>query len=268
MNAAADIIEQTDPRIAVAEMWLCMLGGLREIAKRFSRFLVYEIMPFGPCPNGRVLAFRGERDPVAAMKRVTRALRFAAVLYLKIQEQIAAWKAGVPFDLDRFLAEAPPVSARAKSRAGTADSDEEDWDEEEYENLDEFENLVEREAPERFDVLERWDRPLKEDKYQALLRGPLKDAIKAICDDLGLAPDWSLWTEKGFPAPRAGEIEDWVAYFVPEAIFAPRPGPGGSPVDDAAYKIWRRRWCPSHPYGRAPPLHAASRSPPYPRGSP
>jgi hypothetical protein len=267
MTPDANIAATHDPRIAAAEMWLCMLGGLREIAKRFSRFLAYEIMPFGPCPNGRVLAFRAERDPVAAMKRVTRALRFAAILYLKIQKQIAAWKAGVPFDLDAFILEAPRMNARSKSRAAAAEGDEPDWDEEEWENYDEVENLVEREAPERFDMQEGWGRPFKEDKYEALLRGPLKDAIQAICADLGLTPDWSLWTDQGFPPPRGGELEDWVAFFVPEAVVAPRPGPDGSPVDDAAYKDWRRKWYPRR-FHRAPPLYGVRARPPDPRASP
>lgn len=69
-----------DPRIAVAETWLCMLGGLMEVAKRFSRFLVREIMPFGPAPTAPFLALRFSGDPAAVFKRVLRAGRFAAVL--------------------------------------------------------------------------------------------------------------------------------------------------------------------------------------------
>jgi len=135
-----------DPRIAVAEMWLCMLGGLREIARRFSRFLVHEVMPYRRSPQAPFLALRYCGNPMAAFRRVLRTLRFAAVLSLKIETQIAAWKAGAPFDLESFLSKAPRVNPRAKS-GRDADRGEEDL--EERENLYEYENLEERGFPGR-----------------------------------------------------------------------------------------------------------------------
>jgi hypothetical protein len=260
--------QTADPRIAAAEMWLCMLGGLMEVAKRFSRFLIHQATPYGPGPKAPFLALRLSGDPVAAFRRVLRTARFAAVLYLKIQKQIAAWKAGAPFDLDAFLAEAPRITARAKSGRDAADSDTEDWEDEdwedleEWENLYEVENLVERESFERFDFLDGPTRQSQEEKYQALLKGPLKDAIAAICKDLGLKPDWSLWTPQGFPAPAKGGIEDWVNFFAPHVPAAPPPVPdwiktatppprypGYGPGDDA----WERRWRPREYRKRPPP---------------
>jgi hypothetical protein len=269
MTLDADIIAHpapaepaaVDPRIAVAEMWLCMLGGLMEVAKRFTRYLVHQIMPFGPGPKAPFLALRFSGNPAAVFKRVVRAARFAAVLYLKIQKQIAAWKAGVPFDLDAFLAEAPRIGAHSKSGRDMGESDEEDLEDyedlEDWENLYEVENLVERE---RFDFLDGPQRQSQEDKYQALLRGPLKDAIAAICKDLGVKPDWSLWTANGFPAPAEGRIEDWVEFFAPQVPAAPPPIPDWikavappCPEDEAGAKIWRRRWIPPARYQRPPP---------------
>jgi hypothetical protein len=280
MTLDADIIEHpapaqphaADPRIAVAEMWLCMLGGLMEVARRFSRYLVYKIMPFGAGPKAPFLALRFSGDPAAVFKRVLRTARFAAVLYLKIQKQIAAWKAGAPFDLEAFLAEAPRIGGRAKSGRDAADSDGEDWEGEEWEDLEEWENLYESEnlvERERFDFLDGPTRQSQEDKYQALLRGPLKDAIAAICKDLGLKPDWSLWTEKGFPAPAGGGVEDWVDFFAPQVPAAPPPIPDWikavappCPEDEAGAKVWRRRWRPREHYAQGPPSYrSATRSP-------
>jgi hypothetical protein len=255
-----------------------MLGGLMEVATRFSRFLLHEIMPTGAEPKRPYLAFRFSGNPVAALKRVTRAARSAAILYMKIQKQIAAWKAGEPFDLGAFLAEAPRLNARSKIGLDGADRDEEDWEDlEELEDLEEFENLVEHESFERFGFLEGSKRSSKDDKYQALLKGPLKDAIAAICKDLGIKPDWSLWTANGFPAPPGGGVEDWVAFFVPEAAAAPAPRPDRHwltaqappcPEDEAGAKAWRRRWIPRERHERPPPLYGAAARPPDPRGSP
>jgi len=152
------------------------------------------------------------------------------------------------------------VKALSKRGRDAAASDEDD-----FEDLEEFENLVEYESFERFDLLDGFERPARQDKYEALLRGPLKDAIKAICKDLGLKPDWSLWTAKGFPPPAGGGVEDWVAFFVPEAavpetVAKPPPIPDRIkaiappyPEDEARAKIWRRRWMPPPRRARPPP---------------
>jgi hypothetical protein len=263
-----------DPRIAVAEMWLCMLGGLIEVATRFTRFLVHEVMPFGPGPKRPYLAMRYCGQPVAALKRVARIARFAAVLYLKIKTQIAAWKAGEPFDLDAFIAQTPAVKALSKRGRDAGTSDEDEFEElEDWEDLEEFETLPEYESFERVDDLDGAERPSRQDKYEALLRGPLKDAIAAICKELGLKPDWSLWTAEGFPPPPGGGVEDWVAFFVPEAPAAQKPRPDRinpyappppDPGDEAAYKAWRRRWTPPDRRRFRPVHHRTAAWPPDP----
>jgi hypothetical protein len=273
MTLDADIIAQpapaqpaaADPRIARAEMWLCMLGGLREVARRFSRFLLWEIMPHQAWTKGPALAFAFFFDPVPAFKRVAYAASFAAQLCQKIEKEIAAFRAGEPCDLDGFLTRTPRPSARSQSGAEVPALHETDW-----ENLDEFEDYNEREAPERY--FARFPkRQSLEDKYAALLKGPLKDAIKAICADLGLKPNWRLWTDNGFPPPAGGGVEDWVAFFVPDAdrraafaevrrasLFPPlgdRPGASPSSIP------------PRHPQ-TPPPLYAGAARPPDPGGSP
>jgi len=211
MTLAANISEQPDPRIARAEMWLCMVGGLREVARRFGRFLVNEIVPHRAWSKGPALAFPFFFDPAPAFKRVMLAARFAAQLCLRIEKEIAALRAGEPCDFDGFLFQTPQQSARSQSGAEGPAHHEQDW-----ENLDEFEDYNEREAPERY-FARFSNRQSLEDKYAALLKGPLKDAIKAMCADLGLKPNWRLWTDNGFPPPAGGGVEDWVAFFVPDA---------------------------------------------------
>ena len=44
--------------------------------------------------------------------------------------------------------------------------------------------------------------PLKPSPYRASgLVLPFKEAVEAICGDLGLEPDWSRWTDNGWPSP-------------------------------------------------------------------
>ena len=44
------------------------------------------------------------------------------------------------------------------------------------------------------------ERLIEGDAYDALLTGPLRATVAAICADLGLAPDWSDWSDDaGFP---------------------------------------------------------------------
>jgi hypothetical protein len=207
-----------DPRIARAEMWLCMLGGLREVALRFNRFLFHELLPERPRLKGPALWFLYYIDPASAFKRVALAASFVAQLCLRIEKEIAAFKAGEPCDFDGFLLQTPRPSARSKSGAEAAANHKKDGENlDEFENYDEFETDMEREAPERYDFLRFSKRQSQEERYAALLDGPLKDAIKAICADLRLKPNWRLWTDNGFPPPDGGGVEDWVAFFVPDA---------------------------------------------------
>jgi hypothetical protein len=259
-----------DPRIARAEMWLCMLRGLREVARRFSRFLLWEIMPHRAWTEGPALAFAFFFDPVPAFKRVAWAASFAAELCQKIEKEIAAFRAGEPCDFDSFLFHTPRPSARSKPGAAAVHH-QTDWENlDEFEDYNEFENYNECEAPERY--FERFSkRQSLEDKYAALLKGSLKDAIKVICADLGLKPNWRLWTDNGFPPPAGGTVEDWVAFFVPDAdersAFAEvrrgaQPPPLGEPPGASPSSI-----PPRNPH-TPPPLYAGATRPPDPGGSP
>jgi hypothetical protein len=230
------------------------------VARRFSRFLLWEIMPHRAWTKGPALAFAFFFDPVPAFKRVAWAASFAAELCQKIEKEIAAFRAGEPCDLDGFLTQTPRPSARSKSGAEAAAHHEQDCENlDEFEDDNEFETYNEREDPERY--FQRFSkRQSLEEKYAALLKGPLKDAIKAICADLGLKPNWRLWTDNGFPPPAGGGVEDWVAFFVPDAdrrsAFAevrrestlpPLASPGG-----ASRPTWGP---PDIPQGSPPHLH-------------
>ena len=48
------------------------------------------------------------------------------------------------------------------------------------------------------------------DAFDRFLEMPFRDCVAAICADLGLSPDWSLWSdEAGLAAPETGRAHDW-----------------------------------------------------------
>jgi hypothetical protein len=250
MNLDADMLEPpapaqpaADPRIAVARMWLCMVDGLVQIATRVIGFIEYELEPCPDGPKGPILALRVFRDPMNAFVRVSRALHLGVALATRIQKEIAALKAGLPLGPNNLFSPTPPASAPSQHDQETPDRDQD----------------AARERPEASRHAPSFRRNLR---FKALLRGPLKDAIAAICTDLGLKPDWSLWTDNGFPPPPGGGVEDWVNFFVPEAFRAPRPRPDGAAVAGAAYEMWRRGWRPpAHLDSSPPPCRSAPQWP-------
>lgn len=57
-------------------------------------------------------------------------------------------------------------------------------------------------------LINRFDRLyaglIEGERYDTLIHRPLKESVAAICKDLNLEPDWSLWTGDGFPDVFAG----------------------------------------------------------------
>ena len=63
-------------------------------------------------------------------------------------------------------------------------------------------------AHEALDALN--ERLFDREAYDVLLSLPLRHAVAAICADLGLEPDWTLWSdEAGFVAPPGRRRVDW-----------------------------------------------------------
>jgi hypothetical protein len=172
-----------------------------------------------------MMAFRFFGDPVTAFERVARAVRLAVALACRIEDEIAASKSGRPLDPDAFVSQAPRSKATRMTDLSEAVQEAKDLGAEDRGTAP---RDVSDDAPpsERAEDPEsELDEALREDdEFYRLLNGPLKDAVAAICADLGLEPDWSLWTEDGFPPPPGGGEEDWIAFFVPERDMGPAPG--------------------------------------------
>jgi hypothetical protein len=244
-----------DQRMAVGKAWLCMLGGLAEIGVRFATFLTHGIAPARGEPRRPMMAFLFAGDPVIAFERVARAVRLAVALACRIEAELRALRSGQSLGPDALLSRAPAPRTTAMNAVPEA--------EEETAPPRDKGREIGLEAPgETAPTPERpeslggeLNEDLREDaEFYRLLNGPLKNAVAAICADLGLAPDWSLWTETGFPPPPGGGEDDWIAFFVPEGEVGPIPrpdGPGAKPPPPPRYdgeggkaEAGRPRWPP------------------------
>jgi hypothetical protein len=46
-------------------------------------------------------------------------------------------------------------------------------------------------------------------RRNSFLYRPLRESVEAICADLGLTPDWSRWTDDGFPPDTRTSRHEW-----------------------------------------------------------
>jgi hypothetical protein len=246
--------QERDRRIAVAEMWLCMLNALAEIGVRFATFLTNLS---APKDRGPMLALPFIGDPLRAFARVQRAVCLVLMLMLRIDDEIADLKAGAS------LGPSAPAAKAAKAAEALGDKI----------------RQTGREA--RAGDVERPERPwrlpgnlhewlgedLMDAEFYRLLKGPLKTAIAAICADFGLKPDWSLWTKDGFPPPPGGREEDWIAFFVPGVKIDSTPAdaerePARPPPRRGAPRAWDKDWRPPWPPPERPDPHPGPTPPP------
>ncbi len=242
MILAADILERPapaapsgpDPRIAVAVRWIYMLHGLCEIGVRVATFLTHQIAPSERTRRSPMMVLRFRGDAVIAFERVFRAVRLAICLAMRIEDEIDDLRAGRPLAPDSIFYQAPRAKAERMNALSEAVRKRPRLGDEGPETalLDIAEGAETPERPEN--LMREFNKDLREDpQFYRLLNGPLKDAIAAICADLGLKPDWSLWTEDGFPSPPGGGTEDWVAFFAPESDTGSAPPRGRTPPQAA-----------------------------------
>ncbi len=230
-----------------------MLGWLTDLGVWIVSALAHQAAPGMNEPrwSGPWIAFPARVDPSVVYERVSRAVRLALALRMKIKAEIAALRAG---KLPIWAAPAPEVEWEPARLSDKYKDDGCEADDTECEAPERAEPAESAEAPERPENLEGdlHERLRENDRFYKLLNGPLKDAVAAICLDLGLKADWSQWTEDGFPSPPGGDVRVW-------GIFAPAqcdtPPPPDLPdlnaeADGPEPIIWRPRW--SRPRRRKP----------------
>jgi len=248
MILAADNFAAPDPRIARAEKWLCMVMGLRLIAVSFLRVVERLIEPpiGGTTWRGPRIVFPHGFALFDVWERVSRALHLAISLEMKIEKGLDDLRAGKDPSWDA------PASEAGGEGTVLSDKSRETGPEALADDV---------QHPRRPANLRGTPRsPFQCDKtFYRLLKGPLRDAVAAICADLGLKPDWSQWTDDGFPPPPR-EVENWdiFLYSEPEGEAAPDPSghipltPPSLDEPGAGNPVWRPTWPPRRRSRRGP----------------
>jgi hypothetical protein len=142
-------------------------------------------------------------EPGRAFANVSRAVRLTIALCMRIDKDILAMRKGgtpstpkvaAPPSAPGFAPEPRIDPRRAKIRGAV-------W------------TAINREVSALAPAVEALDRVheslIEREDYDDLLERPWRECVEAICDDLGLEPDWSLWSDDtGFPV-ETGPHKDW-----------------------------------------------------------
>ncbi len=67
-----------------------------------------------------------------------------------------------------------------------------------------------------------YERLWEGERYDAFIFRPLKEAVAAICDDLGLKPDWTRWTAEGWPPRPLSGGRRWENSWHPKGSMKPK----------------------------------------------
>ena len=194
--------------ITCAERRLAMLRRLAELGMQLAENLA-----------GRAVSSPSDaepkHDPAESFARISRAVRLTLALEAKVEQDLAALRAGAapaaaavdphprpPFD-DPFgwKKRDHPSAHRNRIRDNV-------WDVMNHEIEDVYESQV------MLDDLH--ERLTEGERYDSILYRPLRESVEAICKDLGLSPDWSRWTEDGFPRETRTRRYDWAASWRPD----------------------------------------------------
>ena len=197
-----------DPRIVRAEQRLAMLRELAELGMTLSRALTHRAVAeadYAEAADAETKAAPGPRPeprhgPADSFARLSRAVRLTLALEATVEEQLAALHAG-------------DVGAPAKNPFG-AGSDQLGV----YHRAFPGDYACQRRNKVRDvtdidlggEILETLHERLTESEhYDAFVRYPFKEAVETICGNLGLQPDWSGWTDDGWPPSALSPRQIW-----------------------------------------------------------
>jgi len=209
----SDAPRPAGPRLDRAERRLCTLEDMEALGVRITHSLARQTAPhmddaLWPAPR---IPFPYEVDPSAAYGRLSRAVRFSLAMEAGIEKEIAATFA--------VQVVSRAISPRARPHPGelTPAVEQAMLEDRSARREKVRENVIHA----IHEFLEDWQRPeklndlntfLQEGQvYDHFIGAPLKEAVRIICRDLKVRPDWSAWTPDGFRGASARAASPWSA---------------------------------------------------------
>jgi hypothetical protein len=216
-----------ESRIARAEARLGILRELAELGMKLTRALVSQsVEPAEAATPGP------RRDPADAFARLSRAVRLTLALEARTEDDLAALRAG---------AYEPPTAGLSRpDPAPTAPDDDADFVPPHERPLpsdypsafrneirDAVHDVINQEITDPYLASEAlgdlYEGLWEGQDYDRFLHRSLRDAVAGICENLGLHPDWSLWTDDNWAPPTASGGPRWHERWVPRGLMEPTP---------------------------------------------
>ena len=198
--------------ITHAQRRLAMLRRLADLGMRLVEELTERAIAASGQPEPR-------HDPGQSFARASRAVRLTLALEARFEQDLANLRAGGapsaqtvdPYPQPPFENPSKKKDHPSAHRNRTRDNV---WDVMNSEVTDIYP------AHELLDDLH--ERLTEGERYDRFLYRPLRESVEAICEDLGLTPDWSRWTEDGFPPDRPDRRYNWPSLWRPDPERAER----------------------------------------------
>jgi hypothetical protein len=245
-----------DPRIARTEERLAMLRELSELGMALTRNLARRALerPAPPEPPASApsasaasatppaappAAASPRHDPADSFAKLSRAVRLTVALETRTDDDLASLRAGGTGRAAHGPLDRPDREAGDGPDAEEAEDLADDIDDLAHEppprdhgspRRNRIRDLVfdainaeitdAHRAREVLDALH--ERLIEGEHYDAVVFGPIQGAVEAVCDDLGLHPDWRRWTgEDWLPPPEAPSYR-WQNVWAPGVAVAAR----------------------------------------------
>ena len=192
-------VDEADPlaaSVARVERRLRMLDDLAEMAMKLASRVTERALAEDAATTD---AAAGDAPPDFAaddLAKLSRAVRLTLDLAGRLEETLARLRAGEVSVRAARRQEHEARASRARDRRDTAARNKVS---EQVRMVIFSESESETESRDLLDALE--ERLSGDIAYIDVADQPLREAVERLCGDLGLKPDWSRWTDDGWPEP-------------------------------------------------------------------
>jgi len=194
--AAAEEADLLAAAVARVERRLRMLDDLAEMAMKLSSRVTERALA-QDAPSAKAAAGDAPADFAADdLAKLSRAVRLTLDLAGRLEEALARLRAG---EISVRAARRREHEERASRARMDRDAAARDKVIEQVSMVISSESESEGESTDLLDALE--ERLSDDIVYIDVENQPLRETVERLCGDLGLKPDWSRWTDDGWPEP-------------------------------------------------------------------